>query len=240
MIDELNEYLPINIDGIFYRIVEAQEINATRQLVDTLDEHELLENMIESSKPTNPYKMDSYHYLLSTPFRYPPLNYGSRFGAVHEPSLLYASIKESTCIAECAFYRLNFYYSMTKQPPKTLKSQHTLFTASFQTSKAIDLTDQVFSKYTGKLIHKSDYSFTQRLGSDLRNKGFDCVIYTSARDPSHGLNIALYNPSPLKEDKPISTHEWYSEVSKEVVQFKNIRTKESYEFHIKDFFDDYV
>jgi hypothetical protein len=240
MIDELTNYQSIyqsiQIDNIFHRIVEAQEINATRQLVDTIDEHDLLEQLIESSKPKIPYDMRGYHYLLSTPFRYPPLNYGSRFGTVHEPSLLYGSIKEATCVAECAFYRLSFFHSMI-EAPAIIKAQHTLFTAGFRSSKVVDLSSPIFLKYASQIADKSDYTFTQKLGSFLRNNGFDCLLYSSARDPGHGLNVALYNHVPLKDKKPIATAEWHSQVIKDKVQFKNIRTKCSYDFDIKDFFD---
>ncbi len=237
MIDELAAYQSVHIDSIFHRIVEAQEINATYQLVDSIDEHEILEQLIESSKPKIPYDMRGYHYLLSTPFRYPPLNYGSRFGSVHEPSLLYGSISESTCIAECAFYRLNFFHSMV-QPPTVIKAQHTLFTAGFRSSAVIDLSSLAFSKYNSQITNKTDYTFTQNLGSFLRDNGFNCLLYPSARDPDLGINVGLFNPEPLKDKKPISIAEWYSQVTRERVQFKSIRNNRSYHYDISIFADD--
>ena len=66
-----------------YRVVEAQHINSTRKLVDTDDEQELLEALIDGAKRPAPVGASfvGLHYLLSTPFRYPPLKYGSRFGS---------------------------------------------------------------------------------------------------------------------------------------------------------------
>jgi hypothetical protein len=237
MIDILNSYRPIQIKNLLHRIVETQEINATRSLVDTLGEQEILEHLIESSKPAIPYNMKGYHYLLSTPFRYPPLEYGSRFGTVYEPSLFYGSIGEKTCIAECAFYRFYFFYSMV-EPPDSLRTQHTLFTVPFESNHSVDLSSSQFSIYADKLYHKSDYAFTQKIGSYLRNKGIDCFLYSSVRDPDHGLNVALFNPTPFSAKKPTSTTEWHSQITKNIIQFKNIRDQRSYDFMLQDFCED--
>ena len=66
--------------GKLVRLVESQEQVATLQLVDTLEEQALLEELIETSKPHLPPSSETLHYLLKTPFRYPPLRWGSRFG----------------------------------------------------------------------------------------------------------------------------------------------------------------
>ena len=69
-----------------WRVVEAQHQVSTRKLVDTLEEQSLLEDLIDAAKPPDPTQ-GRLHYLLSTPFRYPPLRHGSRFGTRHEPGL---------------------------------------------------------------------------------------------------------------------------------------------------------
>ncbi|MGY3822375.1 hypothetical protein [Acinetobacter haemolyticus] len=61
------------LSGTLYRLVESQEQIATRQLVDTLEEQALLEDMLELVKPPYPPKSEHLHYLFKTPFRYPPL-----------------------------------------------------------------------------------------------------------------------------------------------------------------------
>jgi hypothetical protein len=76
-----------SFDDEIFRIVESQEEIATTNIVANLDEQNVLEQLLETSKPgaigTVP------HYLLSTPFRYPPLKHGSRFGTLFENSLFY-------------------------------------------------------------------------------------------------------------------------------------------------------
>ena len=61
---------------------------ATRKLVDSLAEQELLEKLLEGAKPPAPGAR--VHYLLSTPFRYPPLPHGSRFGRATERGIVQA------------------------------------------------------------------------------------------------------------------------------------------------------
>ena len=81
------EARPHALGGEVLRLVESQEQVATSRLVGTLAEQELLETMIEASKPPLLKRALRLHYLLSTPFRYPPLRHGSRFGGRDEPSL---------------------------------------------------------------------------------------------------------------------------------------------------------
>ena len=66
-----------------WRVVEAQHKVSTRRLVDTLDEQRLLEQIVDEVKPPIPAGpgFAGLHYLLSTPFRHPPLRHGSRFGS---------------------------------------------------------------------------------------------------------------------------------------------------------------
>lgn len=64
------------LQGRLVRLVESQEQVATLQLVDTLEEQALLEELLESGKPPVPADAEPLHYLLKTPFRYPPLRWG--------------------------------------------------------------------------------------------------------------------------------------------------------------------
>ena len=99
------------------RIVESQEQVATQRLVGTLAEQDLLEAMLERSKPPRPQATDGLDYLLATPFRYPPLRHGSRFGRREEPALFYASCTRDTLLAEAAYYRFVFWQGMVESPP---------------------------------------------------------------------------------------------------------------------------
>lgn len=71
---------------IHWRAVEAQHVVATMRLVDTLQEQELLERILEASKPPLPPGTQALHYLLSTPFRYTSPS-PSRFRRANAPGL---------------------------------------------------------------------------------------------------------------------------------------------------------
>jgi hypothetical protein len=58
------------LSGVCWRLVEAQHHVSTLKLVDSLGEQQLLEDLIEDSKPPVPPECRHLHYLLSTPFRY--------------------------------------------------------------------------------------------------------------------------------------------------------------------------
>src|SRR5204862_2427670 len=73
-----------------WRAVEAQHQVSTRKLVDSAEEQELLEELIDRTKPPD-MTAGKTHYLLATPFRYPPLRHGSRFGTRHERGIWYGS-----------------------------------------------------------------------------------------------------------------------------------------------------
>lgn len=108
--------------GKLLRMVESQAQVATLQLVDNLAEQALLEELLESSKPPLPEAAEPLHYLLKTPFRYPPLRWGSRFGSVHEPSLFYAAQRLETAMAEAAYYRFVLWNGMAVPPPVAASS----------------------------------------------------------------------------------------------------------------------
>ena len=78
------------------------------QLVTVVAEQQLLEQLIEEVKPRVRARTGRLHYLLFTPFRYPPLRHGSRFGARSEPGIWYGSESQRAAFAEVAYYRLLF------------------------------------------------------------------------------------------------------------------------------------
>src|SRR3954469_13342301 len=85
-----------------WRVVESQHQVSTRKLVDTAEEQALLEDMIDRVKPPD-LTGGSLHYLLFTPFRYPPLNHGSRFGTRRERGIWYGSSDRRTAFAEVSY-----------------------------------------------------------------------------------------------------------------------------------------
>lgn len=211
-----------NLTGTMWRVVESQEEIATMALVDSLEEQELLEGMLELSKPPCPSDTDQFDYLLRTPFRYPPLVWGSRFGSRLEPSLYYGSLEIETALAECAFYRLVFWQGVDEPfPSGRLVTQHTIFSVSFLCKPGIALQSPPFDTHLQILSDKQSYASCQTLGSILREAGIHGFSFFSARCPKNGLNIALFTPKALASKKPEETQSWLCETNTSGVKFKS-------------------
>jgi hypothetical protein len=210
---------PRALGGEILRLVESQEQVATSRLVRTLAEQELLETMIEASKPSLPQRALRLHYLLATPFRYPPLRYGSRFGGRDEPSLFYAARGLRTVLAESAYYRFVFWQGMSEPPSAPLRTRHTLFGARLRARRAYSLQLPPFDAYRAQLTCRDDYEATQRLGRALRQAGADAIEYVSARDTEQGINVALFTPTAFSRPQPTFREEWLCETRPDQVSF---------------------
>src|SRR6266513_4203134 len=133
--------------GPCWRVVESQHRVSTMKLVDTLEEQELLEILVDGTKPQVPPDCRHLHYLLATPFRYgAPYPSGSRFRrAGMTPGVFYASRTSSTAIAETTFHRLLFFADSPQTPWPIDAGDLTAFSVRFRTSAGIDLTAPPFA-----------------------------------------------------------------------------------------------
>ncbi len=177
-----------------WRVVEAQHQISTRKLVDSIDEQAILEQLIETSKPVDTTG-GRRHVLLATPFRYPPLRHGSRFGARHDPGLWYGSADQRTLFAEAAYYRLLFLEG-TSADLGIVTTWHTAFTVSAKTERGIDLTARPFDAHRAAISSPSDYRESQALGQSMRDAGVGMFRWRSARDAEGGINVGIFLPAP--------------------------------------------
>jgi hypothetical protein len=183
-------------------VVEAQHVVSTRKLVDTLEEQELLEDLIDRQKPPAPEEPEfaGLHPLLATPFRYPPLRYGSRFGRRHERGIWYGSLTLPTGLAEVAYYRLVFLDGTTANISPV--AELTAFTAGFATDVGVDLTHTPFDRHAASISSPTDYDPAQELGSAMRADGVEVFHYRSARDRGGGTNLGLFTPTAFSSKRP--------------------------------------
>ena len=180
----------------------------------------MLEEMIERSKPLLPANTEGLHYLLATPFRYPPLPRGSRFGRRFEPGLFYSSQKLTTALSEAAYYRFVFWSGMEKSPPSSrLMTQHTVFAAQYRTVAGLQLQHPPFAGYEKFLTDPGDYTVTQQLGSVMRAEGVCAFEYISARDRAKGINVAFYTPDAFTDNEPLYQQSWLCETRADSVVF---------------------
>lgn len=224
------------IADVLYRLVESQEQIATLSYVDTLEEQAVLESMIDAVKPPYPEDGKGYHYLLKTPFRYPPLPWGSRFGRTHEPGILYGGCSVHTTLAESAYYRFVFWHAMAAPAPKDqMISQHTLFSASYKTARGVRLHEPPFDAHRAQLAHPARYDATQALGTAMREAGVQAFEYVSARDPRGGHCVGLFTLQALTQKRPRDMSQWLCQASARAVSFKPANGPDVVTFPIKAF-----
>ncbi len=202
----------IPLSGSCWRMVESQEEVATRQLVSSLEKQATLERMLEETKPQR-RDNGALHYLLATPFRYPPLRHGSRFGGRHEPSLFYAAIDRSSLLAESSYYRFVFRAGLTVPFAQPVASHHTAFAARFETDRGIALEAPPFDAFEAELRSPTDYAASQALGSRLRAALVEAITFRSARDPEKGRNVGLFTPDALASRRPEQQATWSCETT---------------------------
>ena len=208
--------------GTLERLVENQQQKVTSSLTDNLAEHDVLEALLEESKPSpaaHP-RLRRLDYLLRTPWRYPPLPWGSRFGRRFEPSLFYGALSRAALFAEAAYYRFVFVSGMETPFKDRVINQFTVFKASYRTEHGHDLAAAPLSRYEAVLRDKSNYAPCQALGSVLRERGVEAIHYLCARVPGNELNVALFSPSALRSLRHRSPRQGLCEIHADRVSFR--------------------
>lgn len=197
-------------------MVESQHHVSTRKLVDSIQEQALLEQLIDTAKPPDPHE-GRLHVLLSTPFRYPPLRHGSRFGGRHERSLWYGSEERRTAFAELAYYRLVFLEG-TRADLDGVATWHSAFTVRIRTNHGIDLTARPFDVHGPVVASPTDYAATQALGRAMRQASVEAFRYRSARDRQGGVNVGLFTPRVFGAARPRGFEAWHCTATKRQVE----------------------
>ena len=181
-------------------MVEAQHIAATMKLVDSRGEQDVLEALLERSKPAPPRHTAGLDYLLATPFRYAPKQYGSRFRAPTDPGVFYGAESVRTAAAELGYWRWKFLedaVDLDRLEPVA----HTAFSAQVSTP-LIDLRQVPFSANSAAWLHRTDYSGTQAIALTARAANVGAIQYQSVRDPNPAWCVALLTPQAFASPKP--------------------------------------
>ncbi len=224
---------PVTVMGKLKRIVENQEQKVTVALVDDLNEHQVLEALLEDSKPAVPKELLRLDYLLRSPWRYPPLKWGSRFSRRHEPGIFYGALSDEALFSEAAYYRFLFLAGMKAPFNDRVLSQHTIFEAKYQSEKGADLSTPPWSRRAKVLTSPSSYAATHALGSVLREHDYGAAIFVSARSSKKALNVALFKPQVLRSNKHINPVRGLCESHADKVMFRfnhEVRTYELRQF----------
>jgi len=197
-----------------WRAVEAQHRVSTIALVDTLQEQALLEEILEASKPTLPPELEGRHYLLFTPFRYPPLPHGSRFRSAIDPGVFYGAEEIRTACAELGYWRWRFLMDCPALESIDAKPQ-TVFRAQISTN-AVDLRKPPFASDSALWKHPANYAHCQQFAVVAREAEIGAIRYESVRDPSKGSCTAVLHPQAFT-DAPMEIQTWLLSVARHKV-----------------------
>jgi len=214
------QFEPQRLAGPAWRAVESQHVTSTRKLVDSDDEQQVLEALIDTAKPPWPSgrRFVGLHYLLATPFRHPPLRYGSRFGTRRERGIFYCAEAQATVFAEKAYYVLLFLEG-TEAEIEPLTRPLTVFQVRISTKKGADLTQAPFDAYLERISSPISYSDSQPLGAAMREAGVAAFRFVSARDPAAGANLGLIEPV-FSTKKPVNAEQWICTATRARVELK--------------------
>lgn len=195
----------------------------------------VLEELIDRVKP--PERAPAgLHYLLSTPFRYPPLRHGSRFGSRHERGIWYGSTERRTAFAEVAYYRLLFLEG-SHAPLGLVTTPLTAFTVRMRSARGIDLVAPPFASHRRAISSPASYASSQALGSAMRRAAVELCTYASARDDFGGVNVAAFSPDVFGSARPQRFETWHCTAERERVELakSDFFTRETFAFPRRQF-----
>ncbi len=224
------EFKPAIIALEVWRAVEAQHRIATMVLVDSVDEQALLERLLDASKPPLSIEQRSLHWLLFTPFRYPPLPSGSRFRAPNDPGVFYGAEEPRSACAELGYWR----WRLLLDSP-ALNAIEPMPQTVFKTplyGSAIDLRQPPYATERARWTHPRDYQACQNLAQQARGANIQILRYESVRDPQHGGCAALLSHTGFAADAPTEHQTWMLAVQRERVvwQLDTIFAPAAFEF----------
>lgn len=183
---------------VAWRGVEAQHVVSTMRLVDTPQEQDLLEQLLEASKPPLPLAAQPKHYLLATPFRYSPAH-ESRFRPAHGKGQWYGAQNVYAACAEVAYWRHRFILDSAGLLDQVVLTEHSFFQAVLE-GASIDLMEPPWVQARDDWTHASDYRANHAVASEAQRRNVQWLSYESARAQGERCAVAfdvdsLYEPA---------------------------------------------
>ncbi|MTH94791.1 RES family NAD+ phosphorylase [Roseibium sp. RKSG952] len=233
------QYELSSFSGVAWRLVEAQHQVSTLKLVDSLEEQEILEDILDTTKPPMPDDCRHLDYLLSTPFRYRPYPHGSRFRRSGvTPGVWYGAEAVQTAVAEMVFYKFLFYAESPETPLPDNAAEYTAFSAAIGSSACLNLTTGVLSQDAVLWTHPTDYAACQSLADCARETGAEIIRYQSVRDPNLGNNVAVLSCRAFTRSEPVDRESWRIHLTRTGAQAVREHPRLGVEYPLRSFSGD--
>lgn len=204
-----------NMAMLTWRGVEAQHVVSTMRLVDTAQEQDVLEQLLERSKPPLPVMTTLKHFLLSTPFRYRP-QHQSRFRRAGSLGVWYGAEKLFAACAEVAYWRHRFVMDSVPLMQTELLTEHTFFQAEVKGS-AVDLMSPPWVKARAAWTHGGNYDETQALADAVKEQGIQWICYESVRATGNRCAAVLDVEALEMVSKSAPQQTWHCKATRERV-----------------------
>jgi len=200
------------------------------RLVDTPDEQDLLETLLEGSKPAMPPTKQPKHYLLATPFRYSPAH-ASRFRPAHAKGQWYGAKDLEAACAEVAYWRHRFILDSAGLAKVDLLTEHTFFQGAIN-GLAIDLMTPPWDVSRTVWTDGADYLATHAVAAEAQRRNVQWIAYESVRSPGQQCAV-VFDPDCLSE--PVAGLEatkqtWHCKANRSSVMFTRGPRRLSWEF----------
>lgn len=191
-----------------WRVVENQEQAATRRITQSAEEQSRLEELLDGNKPAYMPGTRHLHWLLKTPFRYPPLRHGSRFGSAQQPGILYGSRERHTALTESAVYLWLFRSGPVELGPlNRITDSRTALQFKVAHPRGSNLTHTRADRWRDKLSDPASYRFSQAVGQALRELESGAIWFWSAR-AEDGINCAVIDPQAVSRNTEPTQEHW--------------------------------
>lgn len=199
-------------------------------LTDTLEEQQVLERLLDEATPVVPAAARKLHWLLFTPFRYPPPQGGSRFRGPNDPGVFYGADAIRTACAELGYWRWRHLLDTPALAAMPAKPQ-TVFRAQVATA-CVDLRKNPFATEREVWTDRDDCAPCQRFAGTAREAGVGVVRYESVFDPVRGGCGAVLTPSSFGRASPIEQQTWMLSVAHDRVvwQRTGVLREQAFEF----------
>lgn len=211
-----------------WRVIEGQARSSTLRLVDTFDEHDALEAMLEAAKPPAPDDCVHLDYRFWSPFRYGRYPNSSRFRrAGKTPGVWYGSEEPLTAVAETIWGNLRFYAASPGTPFPRKPVDYTGVQADIASPFALDLTGAPWAD-DAAWMDPDDYEPCLKLAGDARKAGAEIIRYASARHPDHAPNAAVLTCAAFQQAAPIATQAWTILYAERIIRATCETTRQRY------------
>ncbi len=202
-----------------WRAVEAQHVISTLRLVDNAAEQELLEQLLEQSKPPLPAEARGLHYLLFTPFRYVS-PWPSRFRPANRPGCWYGAEEVRTALAEVGYWRWRIHGDSEAFADTALVVQFTVFQAQVE-GRCVDLCSPPWSSTAELWCHPTDYSDCHAVAAACVERTVAWIRYSSVRDPQAAACGAVLDASALSLPDACQQQTWAAKITAEGAIFSH-------------------